>query len=97
MRGMFKGCISLTTVEEIDLTSAVDLLAMFSGCTNLREVRFKGNPKNIPENMLLSMYETMFEDAGINGGTLYYDVRYNYDEIKRCLPKNWTATVYNPS
>jgi hypothetical protein len=58
--------------------------SMFSGCTNLTEIRMGGNPSS------LTTVSYMFRGINTNG-TFYYNVAYDYSKIIAELPSTWTA------
>ena len=60
---------------------------MFSDCTRLVEVRFKGNPSKLKQYAVFSNVNT--------SGVLYYDSRYDYSVIISALPSTWTAVPYD--
>lgn len=88
MYQMFGSCQKLTTIPELDISNATDTGYMFAHCGELKEVRFKGNPKHIVS------VNYMFGNVKTNG-TLYYDSRYDYSIIISALPSTWTAVPYD--
>ena len=84
---MFEYCRSLTSIPQLDISKVTDMRYMFTDCTNLVEVKFKGKPTS---NLKVT---SMFSGITTNG-TLYYDSRYDYSKIIEVLPPKWTAVTY---
>jgi hypothetical protein len=86
--GLFFGCKSIISVPELDISNVRDMSSIFSGCTKLMEVRLKGDPSK------LTTVSDMFKNVNTNG-VMYYDSRYDYNEIINVLPSTWTAVSYD--
>ena len=88
MSYMFSNCENLTSVPQLDISNATNMVSMFQVCTNLIEVRFKGQPTSSVStgSMFYRVYTT---------GTLYYDSRYDYSKIINVMPSTWTAVPYD--
>lgn len=78
----------IVKMPQIDLSSAVYLDNMFTYCSRLEEVRFKGDPSNV------TSLSSMFMNVNTTG-ILYYDDRYDYSQIISKIPSKWTAVPYN--
>lgn len=85
MTFMFYNCHKLKSIE-LDISNCLRLQQIFYYCTDLTEVRFKGNPTK------LNLVSNMFQGAN-KTGTLYYPAEYAdaYQKIIDVLPTTWTA------
>ena len=67
---------------------------MFTGCDNLNEIKFKGNPTKLDALYLSNIFYT----AGslVENPKMYYPQEFetNYQKIISRLPSKWTAVPY---
>lgn len=88
MTNMFDGCSSISSIPLLDVSSLRKADHLFYNCSNLVEIKLKGDPSNIWTGSVI------FEGVG-EGGTLYYDDRYDYRWIISELPSSWDAVPFN--
>lgn len=85
MTFMLYNCHKLKSIE-LDISNCLRLQEIFYYCTDLTEVRFKGNPTKL--NNVSNMFQRVNKT-----GTLYYPAEYAdaYQKIIDVLPTTWTA------
>ena len=94
MGNMFGNCRSLTSIPQLDISNVTTMRGTFQNCTVLESLRFKGDPSKITDFNFIISY------AARNGGTLYYDDRYDYSRIIDVFSSDsttgdWTFIPYN--